>query len=144
MKMLKGPAFWVGGVVGFVAAIVLIFGLSSLLNPKKDGDPLKLLTTIRSTHPSPLDLDFFDVLQLVGKPVVDMEHVQGDRRYSIQTFKSDWHFFEFVRDESGAVVYVNYFTGGARLSQKQVFVFDRDQYEWLMMESSLVVMPTND
>ena len=144
MNLLKGPAFWVGGVVGFVTAIVLIFGLSSLLNPKAGEDPVKLLTTIRSTHPSPLNLDFFDVLQLVGKPVVDMEHVQGDRRYSIQTFKSDWHFFEFVRDESGAVVYVNYFTGGAGLSQKQVFVFDRDQYEWLMMESSLVVMPTND
>lgn len=107
-----------------IGAFIGLAVLIQLAGPRANDNPVALLSMIESAAPQPPDFSMMDTIDLVGKPVVDMVHTESDRSVYIQVFVSDYHFFEIAWDESRKPIFIHYFTGGARLSRDQIFVYD--------------------
>tara|TARA_R110002073_G_scaffold118918_1_gene258211 strand:- start:42989 stop:43336 length:348 start_codon:yes stop_codon:yes gene_type:complete len=112
--------------------------------PPSGEDPEELLRIIEAAAPDVPVLTDMDFIIHAGMPMVDMVHTEGGRALTLSLYRAHSHYFEVVTDFDGQIIFIHYFTGGARKSRERIFVYDKEQYEWLLLHSSLVTFSSPD
>ncbi len=140
--------FTAGFILGAICSLVTAIGLFSALVwmavPASGKDPAELLRMIEAAAPDAPAITHMDFIIHAGMPRIDIVHTEGERTLYIAMYRADAHYFEVVTDSEEQIVFIHYFTGEARLSRERIFVYDREQYEWLLLHSSLVTFSSSD
>lgn len=143
--------FVLGFVAGFVFAALLCVGLiyagsmfiHERFGPGSQAEVEAFIEDMRAGRVE--QIDYMRMFNELGHPRVDMPITVDGVEYHISSFDAYFYSFLYVWKPNvidgvskEQPIAIHYFTGGARESESTVYVFDRAEYERIMLSESYV------